>query len=64
MVRACAGFNVLGLFYDNQNKTGTEFGDTTYQINKDKFKEIMGSYPEEWYIKSILVELVSLITII
>lgn len=50
IVRACAGFNVLGLFYDSSNKS--EFGNsTTYIMNEERFIKIMGSSPDEWYIK-------------
>lgn len=50
IVRACAGFNVLGLFYDSSNKS--EFGNsTTYLMSEERFVKIMGSSPDEWYIK-------------
>lgn len=52
MVRACAGFNILGLFYDNQSKEANDFdNDTTYTMSEETFYKIMGSYPKEWYIK-------------
>lgn len=52
MQRACAGFNVLGLFYDINSKKINEFdGETTYVMNRDTFFNVMGTYPEEWYIK-------------
>ena len=50
--RACAGFNVLGLFYDENSKETNEFdGETTYNMSAQIFRNIMGSDPEEWYIK-------------
>lgn len=50
--RACAGFNVFGLFYDTNSKIINDFdGGITYEMNRDKFFNVMESNPEEWYIK-------------
>lgn len=50
IVRACAGFNVLGLFYDSNSKS--DFGNgTTYNMSEETFEKIMGSSPDDWYIK-------------
>lgn len=50
--RACAGFNVFGLFYDKNSIKVNDFdGETTYVMNRDTFFNVMGTYPEEWYIK-------------
>lgn len=54
IVRACAGFDLVGLFYDENGWMEDEFvggGYGEYNIDKEKFKNIMGSYPDEWYIK-------------
>lgn len=48
--RACAGFNVIGLFY-NSNDSTLEYGLKKYVMDENKFKSIMGSSPNEWYIK-------------
>ena len=46
--RACAGFNVLGLFYDGEE--AAEGGRFT-ELTADEFESVMGSDPSEWYIK-------------
>lgn len=53
MKRACAGFNVLALFYDSKNKIVDDMDTSsiTYELNRDSFFNIIGSYPEEWYVK-------------
>ena len=48
--RACAGFNVLGLFYDGQEYIESE-EPTFVEFDEDEFEEIMGSSYESWYIK-------------
>lgn len=50
MQRSCAGFNVLGLFYDNNAQTSIG-GFTQYTMTEEQFKNIMGTSPDEWYIK-------------
>lgn len=51
--RACAGFNLVGLFYDSSSgvNTGGEGEGETFYMDRDDFYDYMGSYPEEWYIK-------------
>lgn len=50
IVRACAGFNVVGLFYDyDEMKTKPDGGTVT--LTEAEFEEIMGSNPSTWYIK-------------
>lgn len=50
MTRACAGFNLVGLFYDSSQSSS--FGGATYYfLDADKFERIMGSTPDKWYIK-------------
>lgn len=49
--RACAGFNVLGLFYDSNDSTTLAGGFKQYNMDKDKFESIMGSPLDKWYIK-------------
>lgn len=53
MKRPCAGFNVIGLFYDSNSKTVDEFdpSNVTYEMDPRIFSTIMNSSPEEWYIK-------------
>lgn len=50
MHRGCAGFNLLGLFYDQTNR-GDWNGDVTYTLTEERFEEVMGSPINEWYIK-------------
>ena len=50
MHRACAGFNLVGLFYDGQEYIQSE-EPTFIEFDEDEFEEIMGSPVESWYIK-------------
>lgn len=50
MHRGCAGFNLLGLFYDKENRQDWN-GDVTYTLTADRFEEVMQSPVDEWYIK-------------
>lgn len=52
IVRACAGFNLLGLFYDS-SAPEENFGESgvTYPMSTTIFENIMKSSPKEWYIK-------------
>ena len=50
MQRACAGFNVLGLFYDSNSKVITG-SSTDYEMNENTFAQIMGTPSNKWYIK-------------
>ena len=52
IVRACAGFNLLGLFYDSSNPVD-KFGQSgkRYPMSETIFEDIMKSSPDEWYIK-------------
>lgn len=52
LVRACAGFTLVGLFYDSS--AGEKFDDDgtmLYDMDADKFEKIMGDSPDNWYIK-------------
>lgn len=53
LVRACAGFNALGLFYDGADipeVIDPEDIPPVY-LSKSEFTSIMGSEPSKWYIK-------------
>ena len=49
--RACAAFNVVGLFYDSSNYSVDDEGGIIYSMTVRDFIEIMGSDPSTWYIK-------------
>ena len=52
LVRACAGFSLVGLFYDSTN--GQEWDDDGtmyYNMTSQQFETIMEDSPEDWYIK-------------
>ena len=55
LVRACAGFSLVGFFYDESTLTEDPYDETgeSYVTNlgADDFKTIMGSPYSEWYIK-------------
>lgn len=47
--RACAAFNLIGLFYDGEEANDDDDG--LIQLEEDEFIDIMGSDPSTWYIK-------------
>ena len=52
LVRACAGFTLVGLFYDSS--AGEEWDDDgtmMYNMDSDDFEDIMGDSPSKRYIK-------------
>lgn len=49
--RACAGFNVVGLFYDGDQAAALGDNPGMTQLTAEEFENIMGSDPSEWYIK-------------
>ncbi|MBM6669202.1 hypothetical protein H6B14_00220 [Phocaeicola coprophilus] len=52
--RACAAFNLVGLFYDGEELGSLDEEEGGYaSLTDDKFTEIMGSDPSTWYIKII-----------
>ena len=51
--RACAAFNLVGLFYDGE-ELGSLNGGGYVILTDDEFTEIMGSKPSTWYIKIII----------
>lgn len=54
IVRACAGFNLVGLFYDANDVPDVIDPDMTYPpiiLTEDEFADIMGSASSTWYIK-------------
>lgn len=53
MTRVCAGFNLVGVFYDQSNSMPIDEEETAYQyiLTPTKFEEVMGSPRDEWYIK-------------
>lgn len=48
--RACAGFSVVGLFYDKETYQESYNGNM-YITSSEKFEKVMESSPEHWYIK-------------
>lgn len=53
--RACAAFNLVGLFYDGEELGSLDEEEGGYaSLTDDKFTEIMGSEPSTWYIKIII----------
>lgn len=50
IVRACAGINVVGLFYDHDEMASKPGGGSVI-LTEEEFVEIMGSKPSTWYIK-------------
>ncbi len=46
IVRACAGFDLVAIFYDSDNVNSY-----TSELTADKFKEIMGDDYTNWYVK-------------
>lgn len=52
--RACATFNLVGLFYDGEELGSLDEEEGGYaSLTDDEFTEIMGSDPSTWYIKII-----------
>ena len=52
--RACAAFNLVGLFYDGEELGSLDKEEGGYaSLTDDEFTEIMGSDPSTWYIKII-----------
>ena len=52
--RACAAFNLVGLFYDGEELGSLDEEEGGYaSLTDDEFTEIMGSDPSTWYIKII-----------
>lgn len=52
--RACAAFNLVGLFYDGEELGSLDEEEGGYaSLTDDEFTEIMGSEPSTWYIKII-----------
>lgn len=50
MNRACAGFNLVGQFYDGDEMSAS--GESGYiTLTEKEFEDVMGSKPETWYIK-------------
>lgn len=53
--RACAAFNLVGLFYDGEELGSLDEEEGGYaSLTDDEFTEIMGSDPSTWYIKIII----------
>ena len=53
--RACAAFNLVGLFYDGEELGSLDEEEGGYaSLTDDEFTEIMGSEPSTWYIKIII----------
>lgn len=53
--RACAAFNLVGLFYDGEELGSLDKEEGGYaSLTDDEFTEIMGSDPSTWYIKIII----------
>lgn len=53
--RACAAFNLVGLFYDGEELGSLDEEEGGYaSLTDDGFTEIMGSDPSTWYIKIII----------
>ncbi len=50
MGRACAAFTVVGVFYDAEQMNNNPFMQIV-PFNNEKFKSVMGSYPDKWYMK-------------
>lgn len=51
--RACAAFNLVGLFYDEDELSSLN-GSGYVSLTDEEFTEIMGSEPSTWYIKIII----------
>lgn len=52
--RACAAFNLVGLFYDGEELGSLDEEGGYASLTDDEFTEIMGSEPSTWYIKIII----------
>ena len=53
--RACAAFNLVGLFYDGEELGSLDEEEGGYaSLTDDEFTEIMGADPSTWYIKIII----------
>ncbi|HBB06476.1 MAG TPA: hypothetical protein DCZ73_01825 [Bacteroides sp.] len=53
--RACAAFNLVGLFYDGEELGSLDEEEGGYaSLTDEEFTEIMGSKPSTWYIKIII----------
>lgn len=52
--RACAAFNLVGLFYDGEELGSLDEEGGYASLTDDEFTEIMGSDPSTWYIKIII----------
>ncbi len=49
--RACAGFNAVGLFYDNDKLSDLPSTGGVATLTSEEFENIMGTPPSQWYIK-------------
>lgn len=52
--RGCAGFNVVGLFFDNDTFEEDEDGYKYATLSERTFEEVMESPYSEWYIKIVI----------
>lgn len=52
--RACAAFNLVGLFYDGEELGSLDEEGGYASLTKEEFTDIMGSEPSTWYIKIII----------